>query len=79
LAEGLRRRFGYSARRRALHCRSAGKLRDWLPVPQLKDLRMRSFVHLILLIFAPLVLFAACDRDGPAERAGRTSTGALTG
>jgi hypothetical protein len=33
---------------------------------------MRSFLRLTLLIFAPLVLFAACDRDGPAERTGRS-------
>ena len=32
---------------------------------------MRSVARLILLVAAPLVLLAACDRDGPAERTGR--------
>ena len=32
---------------------------------------MRSVVRLMLLIAAPLVLLAGCDRDGPAERTGR--------
>jgi hypothetical protein len=34
--------------------------------------RMRRFTRLMLLILAPLVLFAACQREGPAERTGRS-------
>lgn len=32
---------------------------------------MRRFARLMLMIAAPLVLFAACQREGPAERTGR--------
>lgn len=33
---------------------------------------MRGLARLTLMIVAPLVLFAACQRDGPAERTGRS-------
>ena len=33
---------------------------------------MRRFARLMVLILAPLVLFAACQREGPAERTGRS-------
>ncbi len=32
---------------------------------------MRRLARLTLMILAPLVLFAACQREGPAERTGR--------
>jgi hypothetical protein len=33
---------------------------------------MRWLARLMLLILAPLVLLAACQHDGPAERTGRS-------
>jgi hypothetical protein len=33
---------------------------------------MHRFARLTLLILAPLVLLAACQREGPAERTGRS-------
>ncbi len=33
---------------------------------------MRRFPRLLLLTLAPLLLFAACQCDGPAERTGRS-------
>jgi hypothetical protein len=33
---------------------------------------MRHFARLTLMIVAPLLLFAACQREGPAERTGRS-------
>ena len=33
---------------------------------------MGRFARLMLLILTPLVLFAACQREGPAERTGRS-------
>ena len=33
---------------------------------------MRRLARFTLLILAPLVLFAACQREGPAERTGRS-------
>jgi hypothetical protein len=33
---------------------------------------MRHSARLILLIIAPFLLFAACQREGPAERTGRS-------
>ena len=33
---------------------------------------MRHLARLMLMIVAPLVLFAACQREGPAERTGRS-------
>lgn len=33
---------------------------------------MRNLARLMLLVLAPLVLFAACQREGPAERTGRS-------
>lgn len=33
---------------------------------------MRRLARLLLLVLAPLVLFAACQREGPAERTGRS-------
>lgn len=33
---------------------------------------MHRLARLLLLILAPLVLLAACQRDGPAERTGRS-------
>jgi hypothetical protein len=33
---------------------------------------MRRLARLLLIIVAPLVLFAACQREGPAERTGRS-------
>jgi hypothetical protein len=33
---------------------------------------MRRIARLMLLVLAPLVLFAACQREGPAERTGRS-------
>ena len=33
---------------------------------------MRRLARLMLLVLAPLVLFAACQREGPAERTGRS-------
>lgn len=32
---------------------------------------MRRLARLTLMILAPLILFAACQREGPAERTGR--------
>ena len=33
---------------------------------------MRRSARLLLLTLAPLVLFAACQRQGPAERTGQS-------
>jgi hypothetical protein len=33
---------------------------------------MRHSARLMLLILAPLLLFAACQREGPSERSGRS-------
>jgi hypothetical protein len=33
---------------------------------------MHRVARLMLLILSPLVLLAACQRDGPAERTGRS-------
>jgi hypothetical protein len=33
---------------------------------------MPRFARLLLMIIAPLMLFAACQREGPAERTGRS-------
>ena len=33
---------------------------------------MRGIARLIVLILAPLLLFAACQREGTAERTGRS-------
>jgi hypothetical protein len=33
---------------------------------------MRRLARSMLLILAPLMLFAACQREGPAERTGRS-------
>jgi len=33
---------------------------------------MRRFARLMLLTIAPLLLLAACQREGPAERTGRS-------
>jgi len=33
---------------------------------------MRRLARLTLLVLAPLLLLAACQREGPAERAGRS-------
>ena len=33
---------------------------------------MRRFARLLLLPLAPLVLFAACQREGTGERTGRS-------
>ena len=33
---------------------------------------MYRFARLMLLILAPLLLLAACQREGPAERTGRS-------
>ncbi len=33
---------------------------------------MRRFARLLLLILTPLVLFAACQREGTGERTGRS-------
>jgi hypothetical protein len=33
---------------------------------------MRRFARLMMLILAPLVLLAACQREGAAERTGRS-------
>ncbi len=32
---------------------------------------MHRFARLMLLILAPLLVLAACQREGPAERTGR--------
>ena len=33
---------------------------------------MRRLARLMLMVLAPLMLFAACHREGPAERTGRS-------
>jgi hypothetical protein len=33
---------------------------------------MRRLTRLMLIIVAPLLLLAACQREGPAERTGRS-------
>ena len=33
---------------------------------------MRRLARLMLIIVAPLLLLAACQREGPAERTGRS-------
>lgn len=33
---------------------------------------MRRFARLMLVMLAPLVLFTACQREGPGERTGRS-------
>ena len=33
---------------------------------------MRRFVRLTLMIVTPVLLFAACQREGPAERTGQS-------
>ena len=40
--------------------------------PEWKDRIMRGIARLMVLILAPLLLFAACQREGTAERTGRS-------
>jgi hypothetical protein len=42
------------------------------PSNQSEGTRMRRLARLMLMVLAPLMLFAACHRGGPAERTGRS-------
>ena len=42
------------------------------PSNQSEGMPMRRLARLTLMVLAPLLLFAACQREGPAERTGRS-------